>query len=43
MKRLFYDNSIGILAVPILTFPMAWFCNKWLQGIKLNYIFFRIR
>lgn len=32
MKRLYLDNSLGIIVVPIATFPLAWVCNKWLQG-----------
>lgn len=37
MKRLYLDNSLAILAVPVVTFPMAWVCNRWLQGTIAEY------
>jgi hypothetical protein len=33
MKRLFFDVSVNIIATPIVMFPFAWVCNRWLQGI----------
>lgn len=32
MKRLHHDVSLNIVATPIVVFPFAWLCNKWLQG-----------
>lgn len=32
MKQLYWQNSIAMIAVPIVSFPLAWVCNKWLQG-----------
>lgn len=34
-KELYRVNSVQLLAVPVATFPIAWFLNRWVVG-KIN-------
>ena len=31
-KRLHSLITFNCVAVPVVTFPLAWFCNRWLVG-----------
>eukprot|EP00919_Chromeraceae_sp_WS-2016_P010859 GHVR01025408.1.p1 GENE.GHVR01025408.1~~GHVR01025408.1.p1 ORF type:complete len:176 (-),score=5.75 GHVR01025408.1:1666-2193(-) len=31
-KRMYRANSLNLIAVPMVTFPIAWVANRWLAG-----------
>ena len=31
-KRMYQLNSLGMLIIPTITFPIAYICQKWMHG-----------